>query len=286
MRPVARLGVVLGTCVALVAGTPAAAGARTVAEFWQVNIQMAPQLWDDGNGLPFMMGDELDTFTLGATNYRIAWANASSTTPEKYLLGSKGQRNNVATAALRDRPLKPGALKRYRLTQRLLWLDADVLVAPEGSALCGGVSDAGLRQILAGQDPSVRLRVATDSTGSPRWAFGRNSFGATAIRTTDGGLLGVTGAEAAVAKLSFVHTRLAGARLCAVPVDGVTPSEQTTRDRSYRYAYGVYYVSRKNPTKGLGAKPAPLIKRWEQLLFGPMGDEYLTSALGRVRFLP
>jgi hypothetical protein len=96
----------------------------------------------------------------------------------------------------------------------------------------------------------------------------------------------VTGGAVAVQKLSYAGRYLTSGRTCAVPIDGVTPSEQTTRDRSYKHAYGVYYVSRKKPTKGIGAKLPATIKRWESLLFGQAGDEYLTSAGGRVRFLP
>ena len=51
-------------------------------------------------------------------------------------------------------------------------------------------------------------------------------------------------------------------------------------------ASGAHCVSRVNPTTGFGAKPAALSRRWESLLFGSMGDEYLTTASGRARYLP
>ena len=130
------------------------------------------------------------------------------------------------------------------------------------------------------------MRVPADYLGKPRVMFGRKAYAAGAKLTTDGGTLSVTGGGVAVQKLSYAARYLGTAGLCAVPIDGVTPSEQSTRDRNYQHAYGVYYVSRKKPTKGIGAKSAPLLKRWEYLLFGPVGDSFLTTSGDRQRFLP
>ena len=192
-------------------------------------------------------------------------------------------------------------MRTYKLKQRLLWLDADILVADSASPACTGVTRPQLDGILSGAitdwrqvfpawpqnlDSRVVLRVAGSSNGEFRHHFGRNTYPSATQRTTDGGTLGVSGGAVGVQKLSYAARYLTTAGLCAVPVDGITPSEQTTRDRTYTGAYGVYYVSRKKPTKGIGAKSAPLIKRWEELLFGAPGDTYLTTSLGRQRYLP
>ena len=293
----AAVGVALASTVAL-AGP---ASAKTVTDFWQISLQMPPQLWDDAAALPNITGNGLDTFTMGATKYRIRWTNASIQQLPKYMLRQQGGKYGTTTAGLYDRALTKKQLTKYKLKQRLLWLDADVLLADSASPVCQGLSDGQLAGVLDGsitdwrsvfpawpQDlaSAVSLRTPTDNTGKPRWMFGRKSFAPGAQRTTDGGTLSVTGASVAVQKLSYAAKYLASAGLCAVPVDGVTPSEQTTRDRSYRHSYGVYYVDRKKPTKGIGAKPAPLLKRWEYFLFEEAGDKYLTTAGGRTRFLP
>jgi len=291
--------VATATTLALVCGPLLAvpADAKTVADFWQISLQMPPQLWDDAAALANIPGDGVDAFTVGSTKYRIRWTNASIRQLPKYMLRQQGGRTGVTTAGLYDRPLTTKQMKKYKLKQRLLWLDADVLLADAGSPACQGLTAAQLdgvlagsitdwQQVFGGQAQPVSLRVPTDYEGKPRRMFGRAAYAPSAQRTTDGGTISVTGGAVAIQKLSYASRYLATGGVCAVPVDGVTPSEQTTRDRTYRHSYGVYYVSRKKPTKGIGAKPAPLLKRWEYFLFGLVGDSYLTSAGGRQRFLP
>jgi ABC-type phosphate transport system substrate-binding protein len=213
------------------------------------------------------------------------------------MLRQQGGKYGTTTAGLYDRPLTKKQLKKFKLKQRLLWLDADVLLADATSPVCQGLTGAQLSGVLDGSinnwaqifpswAQAVSLRIPTDYEGKPRWLFGRNSFASSAQRTTDGGTLSVTGGAVAVQKLSYAARYVAAGGVCAVPIDGVAPTEQTTRDRSYAHSYGVYYVDRKKPTKGIGAKPAPLLKRWEYFLFGPVGDSFLTSAGGRQRYLP
>lgn len=296
-----NVAIVTAGVVAATGLITAPASAKTVSEFWQVSVQMPPQLWDDAAALPNIPGNADDVFTRGATTYRIRWTNAAIRQIPKYMLRQQGGRTGVTTAGLYDRPLTAQQMRKYKLKQRLLWLDADVLLADSGSPACAGVTGAQLEGILSGGitdwrqvvptwpqnlDSRVVLRVAGSSDGEFRYHFGRNTYASGTQRSTDGGTLGVSGGAVGVQKISYAGRYLTSAGLCAVPVDGVTPSEQTTRDRSYPGAYGVYYVSRKKPTKGIGAKPAPLIKRWEELLFGALGDTYLTTSLGRQRFLP
>ncbi len=278
-------------------GLASPAPAKTVTDFWQISLQMPPQLWDDAASLGNIPGNGIDAFTVGATKYRIRWTNATIRTLPKYMLQRQGGKYGTATAGLYDRPLTTQQLKKYKLKQRLLWLDADVLLADAASPVCQGLTAAQLtgvldgsisdwQQVFGGSAQAVELRVPADYLGKPRVMFGRKAYAAGAKLTTDGGTLSVTGGAVAVQKLSYAARYLGTAGVCAVPIDGVTPSEQTTRDRNYQHAYGVYYVSRKKPTKGIGAKPAPLLKRWEYLLFGPVGDSFLTTSGGRQRFLP
>jgi hypothetical protein len=290
--------IVAGTALV---GTTAESEARTIADFWQVSVQMPPQLWEDGASLPFMMGDAIDEFTARGNRYRIRWVNSSNSQLPKYMIQQQAAPYGISTAGLYDRPLTPAQLARNGLKQRLLWLDADVLVARGDSPACAGVSTAQLDGLLTGKvtdwrtvfpawpadlDSAVRLAVPVDRTGAYRWGFGRQKFPLSSTRTDDAGSLRVSGGQVGIQKLSFVERLLAPSGLCAVPVDGVTPTEQTTRSGTYPRAYGVYYVSRIHPSKGAGGKPPELIARWEALLFGPMGDAYLTTAMGRVRYLP
>ena len=279
---------------ALLGGAPATA--KTVTDTWQITLQMPPQLWDDGASLGNLPGEGIDAFTVGATKYRIRWANATIRNLPKYMLQRQGGKTGTATAGLYDRPLTKKQLTKFKLKQRLLWLDADVLLADAGSPVCQGLTTAQLtgvldgsitdwQQVFGGPAQAVSLRVPTDYLGKPRLLFGRKTYPG-AQTTTDGGTLSVTGGAVAVQKLSYAARYVAAGGVCAVPIDGVAPNEQTTRARSYAHSYGVYYVDRKKPTKGIGAKPAPLLKRWEYFLFGPVGDSFLTTAGGRQRFLP
>lgn len=296
-----RAAIAVAVAVPLCVGATAAAEAKTVSDFWQVSVQMPPQLWDDAASLPFLMGDAVDSFTDGGTDYAIRWSNAAISQKPKYMLRQQGAPYGAVTAGLYDRPLTPAQLTKYQLKQRLLWLDADVLIAEAGSPMCLGLTSAQLDGVLGGEvtdwrtifpawpagvDPAVRLTVPTDRLGAFRWAFGRTSFAPATSRSTDAGSLGVKGGQVAVQKLSYAGRYLAPAGLCAIPVDGVAPSEETSRSLTYPFAYGVYYVSRTNPSKGPGGKPAALIARWESLLFGAKGDEYLSTWMGRARILP
>lgn len=292
-----RRGLVAGTvALGCAVGVVSPAPAKTVTDTWQVSLQMPPQLWDDAASLGNIPGDGIDAFTVGSTKYRIRWANATIRQLPKYMLQRQGGKYGTTTAGLYDRPLTKQQLKKFGLKQRLLWLDADVLLADAGSPVCQGLTAAQLtgvldgsitdwQQVFAGQAQAVSLRVPVDYLGKPRILFGRKAYPG-AQPTTDGGTLSVTGGTVAVQKLSYASKYLASGGVCAVPIGGVAPSEQTTRDRSYPHSYSVYYVDRKKPTKGIGAKPAPLLKRWEYFLFGPVGDTYLTTTGGRQRFLP
>jgi hypothetical protein len=73
LRSLTTAGVVLSVG----AGVLGPASAKTVADTWQISLQMPPQLWDDAAALPNIPGNELDVFSVGATKYRIMWANAS-----------------------------------------------------------------------------------------------------------------------------------------------------------------------------------------------------------------
>jgi hypothetical protein len=294
------MAMAIAVCVPLTVGVPAA-DAKSISDFWQVSVQMPPQLWEDAASLPFLMGDGVDSFTAGGNSYAIRWNNAAISQAPKYMLRQQGAPYGAVTAGLYDRPVAPAQLSKYQLKQRLLWLDADVLIADAESPACLGLTSAQLEGVLGGGvvdwraifpawpadvDSTVRVTVPADRLGAFRWSFGRNAYGPAASTTTDAGSLGVAGGKVAVQKLSYVGKYLSSAGLCAVPVDGVAPSEETTRSLTYPHAYGVYYVSRKNPGKGPGAKSPSLVARWESLLFGPEGDEYLTTWLGRTRFLP
>ena len=292
-----RRGLVVGTlALGCTAGLASPAPAKTVTDTWQISLQMPPQLWDDAASLGNIPGDGIDAFTVGTTKYRIRWANATVRQLPKYMLRQQGGKYGTTTAGLYDRPLAKKQLTKFTLKQRLLWLDADVLLADAGSPVCQGLTTAQLtgvldgsvtdwQQVFGGQAQAVSLRVPVDYLGKPRILFGRKVYPG-AQTTTDGGTLSVTGGAVAVQKLSYAARYVAAGGEWAVPIDGVAPTEQTTRDRSYAHSYGVYYVDRKKPTKGIGAKPAPLLKRWEYFLFGPVGDSFLTTAGGRQRFLP
>lgn len=296
----ARVGAGLALSFALLTGWPGVAQAKTISDFWQVSVQIPPQLWDDGASLPFIMGNAIDSFSAGGNEYRIQWNNAAFSAP-----GPKPSRQGgpygTVTAGLYDRPLTEAQLRKFGLKQRLLWGDADVIVAAKDSPVCAGLTPSQVDGVLGGSitdwravfpswptgvDSAVRLNVPLDYAGKPRWAFGRNTYAPGFSRTTDSASLRLAGGQVAVQKLSFVERYLASAGLCAVPVGGVAPSEQSTRDLTYPPAYQVYYVSRVNPTKGSGGKPAATIERWESLLFGELGRQYLTTSLGRARFLP
>ncbi len=273
----------------------APADAKTVREYWQVSVQMPAELWEDGANITQITG-ETDVFTLGSTRYLIRWTNATSSTVRKYMPKMQGGKWGSVTAGLYPKPLSRKTLKRWGLRQRPLWLDADILVAAADSPLCAGMSSAQVQGVLDGSirdwgavhpeaaGGSVTVSVVRDYSEDYRPQFGRQKYGSTVQPTTDGQTLSGTGVSAQ--KFSYAHRALSSGTLCAVPVDGVTPSEQSIRDRSYPYAYTVYYVDRVKPRRGkTGISKAQRI-RWEQFLFGDRGREYLLTQGGRQRLLP
>ncbi len=165
----------------------APASAKTITDTWQISLQMPPQLWDDAAALPNIPGNGIDAFSMGATKYRIRWANASIRQLPKYMLRQQGGRTGATTAGLYDRPLTKKQLSKFKLKQRLLWLDADVLLADASAPVCQGITDAQLtgvlsgsitdwQQVLGGTSQAVSLRIPTDYEGKPRRMFARTGY--------------------------------------------------------------------------------------------------------------
>ena len=174
-----RRGLVVGTlALGCTAGLASPAPAKTVTDTWQISLQMPPQLWDDAASLGNIPGDGIDAFTVGTTKYRIRWANATVRQLPKYMLRQQGGKYGTTTAGLYDRPLTKKQLTKFTLKQRLLWLDADVLLADAGSPVCQGLTTAQLtgvldgsvtdwQQVFGGQAQAVSLRVPVDYLGKP-----------------------------------------------------------------------------------------------------------------------
>jgi hypothetical protein len=192
--------------------------------------------------------------------YRGAWANAtvgrgSTTEALKYMRRDAkpplGQRNHLLFA---DRELSRSEARTFKVVLDLA-RDADVLVVSRKNAACSGLTSSQARAIArgaitrwsevvppaSGQADKIDLRdTVINELYEPR--LGAVKKPDKARGAADGGVSAVAGstAVAAVTSWSRVRTRR---DVCAVPLDGVAPSNASVHARTYRAAYRLTVVA-------------------------------------------
>ncbi len=302
----ARTAVLIaGTAVALAAGMTAGVGAPASAkETWQVVVHMPESLWHDGANL-FTLAEGKQKLKVGRTARRGIWQNYTFSHPTtKQALKQAGEKDQPQDAALSDRRLNRRESKRLR--QRPLWVDADVLlVDPRNPACTSGLSSTAVREILAGSradwgslvpagswpigaPTAIRPYVAAwDDFGSPEAQplFGMRRIGGSTRVVVESSAVAAAASNisaAVAAKYSALRFR-PGA--CAVPVDGVAPTDATVRAGTYPFSATVYWVTKKNRPRSFRVYQAAE-KAFAKRLFGSPGRRYLATQQQRDRLRP
>ena len=259
------LGLVIAAAVA------APAGAAPLDSF-QVATYASSRIWNQASWIPFAIDSppgRVHVLRHAGRSFRGVWVPATigggSTSA---LLRYAWTLRRSDPAVLADRPLSAREQRRFVLLADL-YRDADVLVVARDHPACAGLSRAQARAIVRGGitrwsqvAPGARadaIAVRYPSTGgdqgaeshfglvrpSRRWA--RMPYAPGAKGATDGGVGAAAAGDHAVAAVSmWSRVRRFGTSVCAVPLDGVAPTDASVTQLSYPEAFPVgFYRPRK-----------------------------------------
>lgn len=288
----------------ILAGVGAAALALTgpfpasakVTETWQVAINMPESLWPDAASL-FAITPNKQKLTVNGRKRTGRWQNFTISYPTlAQALKQTREKDQPQDAALSDRPLTRKQSKS--LSQRLLWIDADVLLVSANNPVCQtGVTSEQVRRMLsggtsdwqqiaapgtwpAGAPSDIRLYVPWRDEGS-QLLFGMRSYGPATIAREADAVRGVPRliSAAVVAKYSALR---ANPGACAVPVDGISPTDASLASGAYPHTQRIYWVTKKKQPK----YERTVRRAFEKYLFGATGDRFLATAGERDRLRP
>jgi hypothetical protein len=173
------------------------------------------------------------------------------------------QRASAPGGVYVDRALTASERARFTIVADL-YRDADVLVVSSGHPACAGLSRAQARAIASGRvsrwsqvvagarADAIRVR----HLGSPHLGTGRVrrnvaslAYARGAVQSPDGGVSAAAGGDQSIAAITTwarMRGRLAG--VCAVPLNGVAPSDASVSALRYAEAFPVrYLVPRAQP---------------------------------------
>lgn len=204
---------------------------------------------------------------IGGRRYRLLWLNAGGSTPSLGLTLSNLARLSPSNKGVfADRPLTSKERRRFAVLVDL-GRDADVLVAAAGHPACRGISRAAARGIargsitrwsdagVSGVEPdAISLRLAGTDTSFTEMRLGSPSKKPARARIeADGGIAAAARGDRSVAAVtSWSRARAWRAGVCAVPLGGVAPTDETVRSLAYPEAYRITFVAaRRRPADGL-----------------------------------
>ena len=226
--------------------------------------------------------------------WRFVYRNSAAVWPSTGLIVrtlSRASGFGAATSgAFVDRRLT--ARERRRLSVRAdLGREADVLVvAREHPACTNGLTVAqargiargtvtrwsGVGSLAPGAPDTIAVRVKTDGTGAkePRWGVtDAKRFAAGSRGASDGGLGQAAQGDLAVAGLtSWSKARGYGDSVCAVPVDGVAPTDASVFALQYAAAYPITFVVSRR-LSGAPRERRAAMKGFVDWLKGPAAAE-------------
>lgn len=248
---------------------PGAADGATVRTSFQMAQLTPSRIWTETSWVPFALADPPDKvfrYRLGGNTFRGIWAPASVGVPSTTEGLARIQRRYATPTdgLLADRTLTKAERARV-IALAELYRDADVLVVAAGHPACAGITRAQARAIADGRitrwsqvvtgAPADAIRVThlVDGTGTAaihmgtRWVGKLNRWRVTyapgAVGAADGGVSRAAAGDASVAAVTtWSRVRFAGSSVCAVPLDGVAPTDDTVRSLSYPEAFPVTYV--------------------------------------------
>ena len=271
LRRAALLALLLLPAATAAAATAAASAAPV--ETFQIQTLTGPNLWRQTSWIPFAVDETHRAVTLrhGDRSWRGIWvpATISNRSTTAVLESAWRNRRGIATAVIADRRLTRREQRRFTVVADL-FRDADVLAVAAGHPACAGLTTAQARAVAHGDAtrwsevvagaPADPIRVRYPADGDvPETRFGEQlprgdlrthkPYAPGAKATTDGGLGAAAAGDRTVAAItSWTRARRFGASVCAIPLDGVAPTDDSVRALSYPRAYPVTYV---RPRKGM-----------------------------------
>jgi hypothetical protein len=234
------------------------------------------------------------TVRLGGRTYRFVYQNSAVVWPGTGLILRTLARSSgyaaASSGAFVDRRLT--VRNRRRLVVRAdLGREADVVVVARGHPACAtGLTRAQARGIARGtiqrwsevvglppgQPDAIAVRVKTDGYGDmePRWGVrDARRFAPGARGATDGGLGQAASGDPAVAGLtSWSRARGYASSVCALPINGVAPTDATVYELRYAAAYPITYVVARALERA-PRKSRAMMKGFIDWLRGPQAAE-------------
>lgn len=261
-RAVGMTSLAVATVGAFLAAAPGASAA--VTQLGQVVLITPARVWDETGWLAFPPpGDLPPRLQVGRRRVPVLWAMAAVSARDTTEALARARRD-VGSAAVVDRPLSAAERRRFRVVP--LYTDADVLIAAAGSPACTtGMPLPRARALLrgdvtrwaqaapaaAGMTEPIRAWVPLGAGGielplfdvaAPRQRleparpvprFGR--YGPAVRGVPESALPARAAQPGAVAAMRYSSAAfsIAGGSVCALPIGGVTPSEDTLRGGAY-----------------------------------------------------
>ena len=259
--------------IAVAALAPASAGAVTERTSFQM-VQLTPsRVYAQTSFLPFALPDPPDRvyrYRLGSRVFVGPWFPASvggQTTTE--LLDRVHRAAHDPDRGHRDggrhrRPSPDGPRAQPLPHLADLYRDADVLVVAAGHPACAGLTVAQARaiargsvtrwsQVVAGAPAdAIRVRHPVDASGEgvphlgTRWVGRLNrwrvNYAPGAVGARDGGVAAAAADPSIAAITTWSRLRQGPAGVCAVPLNGVAPSDAAVAGLAYPEAFPVAYV--------------------------------------------
>jgi hypothetical protein len=254
--------VVLGGASVLLAA-PAVAAAAPRVESVQVN-SVIPARIDGLIGFTPVagIGRRVQPVRYGGRSFRFRYLNSTTGAADTtQVLSRLGSRYASATHGGFLDGRVPSRHRKRVVVRADLGRDADVVVvAAQHPACIAGITAAQAQgiargtvtrwsQILSlppGQPDAIDVRVQTGSLGTmvPLWGVtGKRKYADRARRAADGGLSQAARGDRAVAGLtSWSRARRSGASVCAVPVNGVAPTDASVYALGYPAAFPISYA--------------------------------------------
>ena len=269
-----------------VALAPSAATPATFRTSFQM-LQLTPsRVWDDTSFIPFALPKPIDRvyrYRVGTRAFVGIWIPASASTRStsealaREWKEARSRYGDGSHGVIADRRLTAVEKRRF-IVLGDLYRDADVLVVAAGHPACAGLSRAQARaiargavtrwsQVVAGAGAgTIRVRHPVSGPGSAVPHMGtawvgklnrqRVNYARAAVGLPDAGVSLAAGGDPSIAAITtWSRVRALGGSVCAVPLNGVTPTDATVAALTYPEAFPVsYVVTRRLVGRGADAR--------------------------------
>jgi hypothetical protein len=295
--------VAAGTAIAAPAPAPAAAP----VDSFQIQTYIGNRIWNQTSWIPFAVDDPPGAtvrLTHGGHSSRGIWIPVSLGGPSTAFALQQAWRGrkSTTTAVIADARLTATQRRRF-VTVADLYREADVLVVARDHPACAGLTKTQARAIVRGGierwsevvpgAAADAIRVRFPSSGGddlaeshfgvtrPLKRFARMPYAPGAKGASDGGVGAAAAGDQSIAAIStWSRVRGYGASVCAVPLDGVAPTDDTVRSLQFPAAFPVAYV---RPRK---SAPAYKLAQYDAMARLFASEKFQAMLAGRGVLLP